>query len=176
MPVSYIPCIIPVLLIVIPMIFLSKGKKPFLKASCVSIAIFLILILRVYVPGWLLMYKADRGDAIAQYELSRWYATHNQSINEWMLWPYDSEVTTMHSFTWLEKSAEQQYPIALYALGVHYKCGFGVPEPIGWDGPSGNVFPQPVKGQKLIDLAIKLNYKPKVREELFIRTVYLVYE
>jgi hypothetical protein len=53
MPVSFLPLIFPALLIGVPLLFLAKGRKPFLRATAVSASIVLLLFLRVYVPGFL---------------------------------------------------------------------------------------------------------------------------
>jgi hypothetical protein len=36
MPVSYFPCVLPLLLIAVPLLCLPRGKKPFLMASAGS--------------------------------------------------------------------------------------------------------------------------------------------
>jgi TPR repeat protein len=59
-------------------------------------------------------------------------------------------------YAWLEKAANRNYPPAIYALGVRTKHGIHVPRPKDWDGPVGNVFDQPLRGQALIDKAITL--------------------
>ena len=69
MPVSFMPLIFPALLIGVPLLFLAKGRKPFLRATAVSASIVLLLFLWVYVPGWGLMWKANRGDPAAMYDL-----------------------------------------------------------------------------------------------------------
>jgi hypothetical protein len=43
----------------------------------------------------------------------------------------------------------------IYALGVRLKYGDFVPKPPHWTGPGGNAFPQPERGQALIDQAIR---------------------
>ena len=55
MPVSYLPCITPLLLIAVPLLFLAKGRKPFFFAACISAGIFALIFLWVYVPGWALL-------------------------------------------------------------------------------------------------------------------------
>jgi hypothetical protein len=163
MPVNFLPVIFPVVLILIPMLFIGKGRKPFLLALGVSISTIGLIFLWSYVPGWILMAKANQGDAEAQYELARWYENHPEVIQQYLLWPCEPDVLT--GYAWLEKAAKQDYPPALYALGVRLKYGIHVPRPNNWNGPDGNVFPQPERGQPYIDEALRLGFKPSVREE-----------
>jgi hypothetical protein len=50
---------------------------------------------------------------------------------------------------------------------VRLKYGDHVPRPPDWDGPGGNHFPQPQRGQLLIDKALRLGYQPTIKEEYF---------
>jgi hypothetical protein len=92
MPVSFLPVIIPALLLGLPLLCLSKGRRSFLQASAVSASILLLLILWVYVPGWILMFKASRNDPAAMYELARWTEKHDEQLGEFILWPFESNV------------------------------------------------------------------------------------
>ena len=147
-----------------------KGRKAFLIAASVSASLIIIFFLSVYVPGWVLGAKAKAGDAEAQYELARWTEGHCEQIGEVILWPCEPDV--LGGYAWLEKSAGQDYPPALFALGVRLKYGDHVPQPPNWSGPGGNVFPQPERGQKLIDRAQALGFRPSVEEQYYYWMVY----
>ncbi|MFN9718969.1 MAG: hypothetical protein ACK58L_09770, partial [Planctomycetota bacterium] len=149
----------------VPLLFLAKGRKPFLRATAVSASIVLLLLLWVYVPGWSLMWKANRGEPAAMYDLARWTETHDEQIKEFILWPISPDV--LGGYAWLERAAALDYPPAVYAVGVRLKYGDHVPRPPGWNGPAGNHFPQPERGQVLIDKAIQFGYEPSINEEYF---------
>jgi hypothetical protein len=170
MPVSYVPCVLPLLLVAVPLVCLAKGKKPFLIAFAGSLVVLILLVLPFYIPGWLLMGKARGGDPEAQYELARWHENHCEAIQEWLLWPCTPDVLT--GYVWLERAADQDYPPAVYTLGVRLKYGDHVPRPAHWTGPGGNVFPQPARGKALIDRALQLGYKPQTAERLHYTKVY----
>jgi hypothetical protein len=170
MPVSYLPCVLPILLVAVPLLCLTRGRKPFLLASAGSLAVLVLITLPAYIPGWVLMVKARGGDPAAQYELARWHERHCEAIQRWMLWPCSPDV--LAGYAWLEKAAGQDYPPAVYTLGVRLKYGQHVPQPADWRGPAGNVFPQPARGQALIDRALRLGYRPRTAEELHYMTVY----
>jgi hypothetical protein len=170
MPVSYLPLILTGLLIAAPALALMKGKKAFLLALAASIIVVLVVMLPVYVSGWLLAAKAYQGDRVAQYELARWYATHCEKIQELLLVPCQSD--SLMEYSWLEKAASQDYVPAVYALVVMLKHGIAVPRPENWKGPEGNVFPQPERGQPLIDRALRMGYKPIVPEQQFYSRVF----
>ncbi len=165
MPVSFLPLIFPALLIGVPLFFLAKGRKPFLRATAMSGSVVLLLFLWVYVPGWGLMWKANRSDPAAIYDLARWTEKHDEQIGEFIPWPFSPDV--LGGYAWLEKAAALDYPPAVYAVGVRLKHGDHVPRPPGWNGPAGNHFPQPERGQVLIDKAIQLGYEPSIKEEYF---------
>ncbi len=165
MPVSFLPVIFPALLIGVPLLFLVKGRRQFPRVTALSTSIVLLLLLSVYVPGWVLMFRASRGDPAAMYELARWTEKHDNVIGEYILWPMTPDV--LGGYAWLERAANRDYPPATYALGVRIKYGIHVPRPPDWNGPAGNVFDQPLRGQALIDKAIELGYRPTVDEEDF---------
>jgi TPR repeat protein len=125
----------------------------------------LLLFLWVYVPGWVLMIQAHCGDAEAMYELARWTEKHNGVMNQFVLWPFDSDV--QGGYAWLEKAAARDYPPAVYALGVRLKYGQHVPPSGGGAWTSGAVHPQPERGQPLIDKALRLGYQPTIEERYF---------
>jgi hypothetical protein len=169
-PVSYTPCLVPLLLVAVPLLCLLRGKKAFLKALAGSLGVLTLLILWFYIPGWILMVRARDGDPEAQYELARWHENHCEAIQAWLLWPCNPDVLT--GYAWLEKAAEQDYPPAVYTLGVRLKYGDHVPRPADWTGPAGNVFAQPERGQALIDRALQLGYRPQTDEESHYWKVY----
>lgn len=161
MPVDLTPVIILLILIVVPIALALKKDKKYVALIAVFFEGLLVcsFLLYVYIPGWVLMHKANREDPNAQYELGRWY------VNNYIAYQLGADVDS--SRYWVERAAKHKYPPALYSLGIMYKYGYFVPEPKGWTGPGGNVFPQPKKGQLVIDEAISLGFKPPVREDEF---------
>ena len=170
MPVSLWPLIFPVLLVGVPLLLLARGRRPFLRAASGSALILVLLLLWIYVPGWVLRMKAERGDLGAMYELARWTENHDERLGSIILWPVEPDV--LGGYAWLEKAAAQDYLPALWLVGVRLKYGIHVPEPPSWDGPGGNVFPQPQRGQKLIDRAVASGYHPPTDEEWYYSMVY----
>jgi len=166
MPVSFLPCITPLLLIGVPLLLLFKSRRAAkIGAICSACALGLLLLI-VYVPGWWLYAKAVRGDAAAQYRYAQWTENHSEQVGSIILWPFEPDV--LGGYEWLEKAAAQDYPAAVWLLGVRLKHGMHVPEPAGWTGPAGNVFPQPERGQAMIDRAVnQLGYKPPASEDAF---------
>jgi hypothetical protein len=143
--------IAPLLVIGIPVLIAIVSRKRAARiAAWVSIGFVVLLFLWVYVPGWLLMAKAYDGDAKSQYKLAKWTEGHSEAIGAVILWPVQPDV--LGGDAWLEKAAQQNYPPALYAVGVRLKRGY--------HGPGGNVVPQTERGQSYIDKAIALGYKP----------------
>lgn len=170
MPVSPLPVITWLLLIGVPIGFLWLGRKAFLIASAFSILLLLLLVLPIFVPGWITIIEAERGDPQAQYEAARWTENHCDHLQQFILWPCSPDV--LGGYAWLERSAAQEYPRAVWLVGVRLKYGIHVPKPLGWKGPAGNVFPQPKKGQEMIDRAIALGFHPALNEELYYHQVY----
>lgn len=164
MPVSYLPCVTPLLLLAIPLLCAVRGRKALLVGLSISIGLFALMFLCVYMPGWVLMPAAHRGDPEAQYNLARWTENHCEQVGSIILWPCEPDV--LGGFAWLEKAAAQDYPPAVYLVGVRLKHGEHVPRPPGWEGPAGNHFPQPEKGQPLIDRALKLGFVPPPGDEV----------
>jgi hypothetical protein len=170
MPVSFFPLVLTLLLVAIPLLCLAKGKRLFFLGLGGSALFVLAMILPIYIPGWMLSARAHGGDPVAQYELARWHENHCEAIQQLFFWPCEPDVRA--GYRWLEQAAAHDYPPALYALGVRLKYGDFVPRPENWTGPGGNVFPQPERGQPLIDRALRLGYKPEVPERLFYFTVF----
>ena len=166
MPVSVLPCITPLLLIGVPLLLLFKSRRAATWGAVVSVCLLALLLLSVYIPGWRLHAKAAKGDPVAQYEYAQWLENHSEQLGAIILWP--SEPDVLGGYAWLEKAAAQNYPPAVWLVGVRVKEGTFVPEPPGWTGPGGNVFPQPERGQAMIDRAVnQLGYRPPASEDTF---------
>ncbi len=106
MPVSYLPCIMPLVLIGVPLLCLIRGRRAFFVACVVSAAILAAVLLSVFVPGWIMGAKARDGDPAAKYEFARWTENHCEDLGSIILWPCTPDV--LGGFTWLEKAAAQQ--------------------------------------------------------------------
>jgi hypothetical protein len=157
-------------LIAIPLLFLVRGRKAFLIAAAGSASVVILLALLVYVPGWVLLVRANGGDLQAQYEAARWTENHCEHLQHFILWPCESDV--LGGYALLERAAARDYPPALWLVGVRLKYGIHVPRPPDWTGPGGNVFPQPERGQKMIERAIQLGFQPPADEEGYYWQVY----
>ncbi|MDX1968021.1 MAG: hypothetical protein SFV23_12675 [Planctomycetaceae bacterium] len=162
MPVSLTPILFPLFLVVITLVGTCCSRKAGLLVAGASIAAVLLIVLSAEVPGWALMLRARQDDPAAMYELARWTENRAEDLGEWL--PYPGSPNVLGGYALLERAAEYDYPPALYAVGVRLKFGDFVPEPPNWTGPGGNVFPQPERGQPLIDKALALGYQPSVEE------------
>lgn len=163
MPVSPLPLLLP-LLICIALIYGAIGGWRRFSKALVGIALAVGVILApFFVSGLILRIQAGAGSSKAQYRYARWLENTPDSLGAIMLWPFPPDV--LGGYKWLEKSADGGYPPAIYAQGVRLKHGIHVPEPVGWTGPGGNVFPQPEKGQKLIDKALELGFRTPYQPE-----------
>lgn len=165
MPGSLVPIVFPTMLLLVPLLCLAKGRQAFIRAGVVSARLLLAVFLYVYLPGWIYTIRAAAGDRAGMYELARWTESHDEQIGQFILWPIRPDV--LGGYAILEKAADQGYPPAIYALGVRLKHGDFVPQPAYWDGPAGNHFPQPERGQLLIDQALKSGYHPVIDEQQF---------
>ncbi|MCC6683053.1 MAG: hypothetical protein IT445_19315 [Phycisphaeraceae bacterium] len=171
MPVSYLPCITPLILFGVPLLLLITSRRAAKIAAGCSVCVLALLLLAVYVPDWWLYAKAARGDATVQYQYAQWLENHSERIGAIILWP--SEPDVLGGYAWLEKAAAQDYPPAVWLVGVRLKYGQFVPKPPGWTGPAGNFFPQPGRGQPIIDRAVnQLGYEPPSSEDTFYYTHY----
>ena len=174
MPVNYLPLIFGLVIFIVPVIIIVKlillkdNFRSLLKILLIQSVLLAIIFLFVYLPGYIYMYEAHyKNDPKSQYELSRWYENHADKINSIIMIPFlKAECDVKKGFEWLNRSADNEYPEAIYALGIMYKYGIFVPDPSGRN-TGGNYFPQPEKGQQLIDKAIQAGYKPNVKEEDF---------
>ena len=171
MPVSYLPCITPFLLLAIPLLLLFKSRRAAAIGAVVCASLLAVFLLFVYIPGWYWLSQARAGNPQAQYRYAQWLENHTEKIQTVLLWPSDPDV--LGGYSWLEKAAAQEYPPAVWLVGVRLKYGIAVPEPPNWNGPGGNVFPQPQRGQSLIDHAVHdLRYEPPGDEEFFYNQHY----
>jgi hypothetical protein len=166
MPVSFLSCITPLLLLGVPLLLLFKSGRAAAWAAGVSVCLLALFLLSVYIPGWSLHAKAAKGNPVAQYEYAQWLENHSEQLVAVIPWP--SEPDVLGGYAWLEKAAAQNYPPAVWLVGVRLKQGMFVPEPPAWTGPGGNVFPQPERGQAMIDRAVnQLGYRPPASEDTF---------
>lgn len=163
MPINPLPLLTALLLLGVPAFFLlTCQRRRFGRSLLVGGAFVLVVFLWVSVPGWVLMVRAHFGNAPAAYELARWTEKRSEQLGTVLLWPGSSDV--LGGFERLERAAAVDYPPAVYALGVRLKYGMHVPNP---SGAGGGRYPQPERGQELIDKALRLGYQPTIPEELF---------
>ncbi len=170
MPASLFPLLLPILFVVLLIRGALRGKRTFLRAIAIVACIIAVVALPFYIPGWWFMLRSLSGNGSAMYELARWRENHCGKINSFILWPCSPNVEA--GYRALERSAATGYTPAIYALGARLKYGDHVPKPDGWNGPSGNVFDQPEKGQPLIDQALRAGFAPTVEERFFYWQVF----
>jgi len=164
MPVSFLPCITPLLLFGVPLLLLLTSRRAAMFGAIASLCLLALFVGSIYVPGWSLYAKASQGDPVAQYRYAQWVENHAGQVGAVILWPARPDV--LGGYAWLEKSAAQNYPPAVWLVGVRLKHGVHVPKPVGWTGPGGNVFPQPARGQAMIDRATgELGYRPDLARD-----------
>ena len=154
MPVDVCPCFTCLLLVGVPLLFLRVGGRAAAIAAAISALLVAGFFLALYIPGWRLRSRAQTGDPVAEYQYAQWLDEVHPAYDP------PQPVVPMHlageydGFAWLQKAAAQNYPPAVWLVGVRLKYGIAVPEPADWHGPGGNVFAQPDVGQPLIDHAI----------------------
>jgi hypothetical protein len=166
MPVSLVPCITPLLLIGIPLLLLLRSGRAAKVGAICSVCALALLLLVIYVPGWRLHARAAGGDAAAQYRYAQWLENHSEQLGSVILWP--SEPDVFGGYAWLEKAAAQDYPPAVWLVGVRLKQDMFVLEPPGSTKPTSNASPRPDRGQAMIDRAVnQLGYKPPASEDTF---------
>jgi hypothetical protein len=165
MPVSFVPVLLPAALILIPAAFFIKSRPAGRNAGLMAVGILILILLRTFLPGGVLLVRATFGSLTAQYEFARWRENYSEELGDLILWPCEPDV--LGGFASLTAAAEKGYAPAIYAVGVRLKHGDFVPRPENWSGPGGNVFPQPELGQRYIDRAMRLGYRPKIAEEQF---------
>jgi TPR repeat protein len=171
MPVSYVPDVVT-FLIIAALVYGSLGGWSRFRWALLGVLVVVgALVGPIYQRGIQLCRLAKSGDARAQYRYARWLENTPEEIGSRILWPTGPDV--MGGYAWLERSAAAGYPPAIYLLGVRLKYGEFVPEPKGWKGPGGNVFPQPERGQKLIDQAARAGFhRPASGDYTYYFTVY----
>ena len=159
MPVSYLPCLKPLLLVGIPLLLLWLSRRAGIAGAVVSVLLVAGFLLSIYIPGWRLHARAAAGNASAQYRYAQWLENHSGAVQQVLPLPMEPDVCS--GFAWLQKAAAQNYPPAVWLVGACLRYGIFVPEPADWAGPGGNIFPQPSIGQPLIDRAVDdLGYSP----------------
>ena len=170
MPVSFLPLVLPIIFFVLLIRGARNGKRAFVRSVVIVVAITGLCVMPFYVSGWWHMFRAWRGDAASMYQLARWHENHCERVGALILWPCSPNVES--GYRTLERAAAAGYPEAIYALGVRLKYGDFVSQPPGWAGPGGNYFPQPEKGQPLIEQALRAGFTPPVEERLFYAKVF----
>ena len=166
MPVSYLPCLTPILLIGVPMLLLLASRRAAVGAAAISVLLVAAFLLSIYIPGWRFHARAAAGDPVAQYQYAQWLENHSEDVEQVL--PMPAEPDVYGGFAWLQKAAAHNYPPAVWLVGARLKYGIFVPEPPHWTGPGGNVFPQPSVGQPLIDHAVNdLRYRAPADAEQF---------
>ena len=163
MPVSYFPLLFAAVLIGLPLVTWRFGSRKHAARVFGSCCLVLALLMGwVFLPGLAHSIGARAGTPRAQYEYARWLENHCSLLQAWLPVPCDCDVES--GYLWLERAAEGDYTPAIYMLGVRLKYGIHVPRPEDWSGPGGNTFPQPERGQVLIDEALKRGFRPRASE------------
>jgi hypothetical protein len=165
MPVSFVPVLLSLTLLLAPAALFIKSRRAGTTGASIAVGILFLVLLRTFAPGGWLLIRAALGSLPAQYEFARWRENYSEEIGNLILWPCEPDV--LGGFASLSAAAAKGYVPAIYAVGVRLKYGDFVPRPEHWDGPGGNVFPQPELGQRYIDDAIRLGYAPTIAEERF---------
>jgi hypothetical protein len=164
MPVSSFPCGVT-----LPLQGLAKGKRAFVAATITSFTVALILLLRAYATGRALMRTPGRrGGPGRAGALAREPRRGGPGVAPLTL----RALTRLTDHAWLEKTARQDYPAAVYPLGVRLNYDEHVRQPEGWTGPGSHRFPRPERGRRLSDRARGLVCRPQTEEALHYRNVY----
>src|SRR5438045_3842893 len=112
MPVDFIVVLLPLLFIIAAVV--AVGSRRLRRIAGILAGVFLLLFVLIYfVPGWLLMVRAHRGDANAQYELGVWY---------WTRCGYNWSDIEARDKWWL-RAAEAGHPHAMYQVGYFHRYG-----------------------------------------------------
>jgi hypothetical protein len=119
MPVSIFPLVLPIVFIVLLIRWAIRGKRAFVRAATIVVAIVAVVALPFYIPGWWPMVHISRVNGAALYQLARWHENHCQSVGALILWPCSPDVEA--GYRVLERAAAAGYPPAIYALGVRLK-------------------------------------------------------
>lgn len=171
MPASFLPLVVTLLLVGVPIVLLLVNKRVALIGAVISLVVVLGVVIPPQIHGARLRSQASRGDAGSQFEYARWLENHSGRVNSVLIWPF-LRPQIDEGYVWVERAAENGHAEAMYALGVRLKQGFGVPMPDDWDGPAGNVFAQPERGQVWIDRGIAAGYQPTVQEDQYYWRVF----
>jgi hypothetical protein len=164
MPVSFFPLLVTALLVGAPLVAWAMNRRAGLVAGGVSAALVGLVVLPVYINGWRLEATAGPDRPELLYEYARWQENHCSNIQSFLFWPCDTDV--VGGFRTLQRAAEAGHPKSTWLVGVRLKHGIHVPKPDGWDGPGGNVFKQPERGQRMIDRAVdELGFEPPVGDQ-----------
>ena len=170
MPVSFLPLLLPLIFLAFLIWGAFGGWKRFRSTALCIFVVVIVVLAPFHIPGAILRLQAGGSDPHAKYRYARWLENTPEAVGSVILWPVQPNV--LEGYRWLERAAEQDFAPALYVQGVRLKYGTHVPEPEGWSGPGGNVFPQPNRGQELIDRALSLGFQPMVKEEWYYWQVY----
>jgi len=172
LPVSYIPCIVPLFLVAVLLVLSHTRPRTAKVAAFILATILASYLLSVYIPGWVRYAHALKGDPFAEYRYAQWLDIHNGEIsNVILIWPVNR--FDYRGFRWLEKAAAQQYPPAVWVVGARLRDGWCVPRPPGWTGPGGGNYPQPERGQAMMDHAVNdLGFRPPADVPQFLYQVY----
>jgi hypothetical protein len=155
-PVSFLPFLTWLVILVCVTGSAFWSRKAFAWSVLASAGFVVLVVVTVHLPGWLLRSAAVDGDPESQYEYARWVENRSEKMNSILVWPDAPDV--LGGYQWLERAARQDYPPAVFTVGVRLKYGMHVRRPAGWSGPSGNIFRQPELGQRYIDRARELGF------------------
>src|SRR4051812_5473600 len=93
MPVSPLPLLLPIIFVILLVRGAIRGRRSFLKALGWVIGLTALVTVPFFVPGWLLMCRAQLGSRAATYELARWHENHSERIGRLILWPSEPDTT-----------------------------------------------------------------------------------
>lgn len=172
MPINYWPILITIALPVVPLVLLVCGaRRKAWKAAVVSLVYIGLVFGSVFIPGWYLLSRAKAGDPRYQFRAARWCETYVEVLQNFVLWWASSDVEG--GLAWLEKAAKQNYPPAVYALGVHLEYG-----PVNPEYSTMTISLEEwkqrrqVRSMELISRAIELGYVRTTKDEFYYQLVF----
>ena len=112
MPVDFFVILIP-LIAIISLVVAVAARRLRKIATIVAVSSVVLFVFIYFVPGWLLMIRAHRGDAAAEYDLGVWYWTRCG-----YMW---SDVEARDK--WWLRAAKAGHPHAMYQVGYFYQYG-----------------------------------------------------